>query len=201
MNIIAKNQEDHRAWFGLCESRLRILIAGLDSAQYGTQAYPFTKFFTRKEKLYVVKPKGPQEGIGGLKEESSCIVTSFFIALRFAYGVENADLIDCTAEYSYTVNSWEDRKSGMDLDIGHVLQKDLPGFVFRGTSSSSSTSHAKEAQDRTTKKKHMCRTMDRSAETIKGPKKNFQLRTVLNDGISPDDCLASPMKRAKISRT
>ena len=57
--------------------------------------------------------------------------TSFFIALRFAYGVDNVDLKSCTSEFLYKVNAWEERKFGMDLTIEHVLQQNLPSFVFK----------------------------------------------------------------------
>ena len=197
MSIIANNEEDHRAWFGLCESRLRILIAGLDSVEYGTHAYPFAKFFTTrstKEKHHLAQGYG-SESWNGLKEETPQIATSFFIALRFSYGIENVDLIDCTAEYSYSVNNWEERKQGMDLCIGHVLQKDLPPFVFKSASSITKLSQNNAGEG------SICSSgVDSKPETVRASRRKPEVSTVLSGMQSPDECLASPMKRAKISR-
>ncbi len=183
IRIIAKNEEDHRSWFGFCESRLRILIAGLDSVQYGTQAYPFAKFFTIRE--------------NGDGDEVDCITTSFFIALRFAHGIENVDLIDCTAEYSYSVNCWGDREPGMDLCIEHVLQKDLPPFVFKSDRGIAETDKHDGTQEQDSDADQ-----DKSfkVESKVGPMKS-EISTILCDMESPDDCLASPMKKAKIGRS
>ena len=73
VNIIAATEDANRSWFGLCESRMRVLIAGLDDHKAGVRAFPFVKFFHRKE--------------GGL------YVSSFFIALRFAKNVTRVDLV------------------------------------------------------------------------------------------------------------
>jgi len=198
--IAATNEEDHRAWFGLCESRLRILIAGLDSTEHGTHAYPFTKFFTRTEKLSLAQQSRDES------EETQEIVTSFFIALRFAYGMESVDLIGCTAEYVYSANSWKDRKKGMDLRIEHVLQKDLPDFVFEGSLVGNEASDA-ESDDR-----DICSSGDDAAENAAKSlvvDTTFEVAAVLYcmdspvvlSGMdSPEDCLASPMKRARINQ-
>ena len=173
VRIIAENEEDHQAWFGLCESRLRILIAGLDSVNYGTHAYPFTKFFVRNR----------HENSGTKPIDAEEIVTYFFIALRFEAGAESVDLIGCTTEFSYSVNSWEGRKKGMDLKIDHVLQSDLPQFVFEGSL--------------------------RKENKVEGEEKDL-LRgdgegdgngdACLNRMANPNDCLASPTKKARIGR-
>ena len=125
INIIARNAKDFRAWFGLCESRLRILIAGLESPEYGIQAYPFAKFYNQKQ---VFSDESAQQNVSF--DHKCKHTTSFFIALRFAYGVDNVDLKSCTSEFLYKVNAWEERKFGMDLTIEHVLQQNLPSFVF-----------------------------------------------------------------------
>jgi len=113
VNIIARNQQDFRCWFGLCESKLRILIVCLESPGFGIEAYPFSKFFHQKHD----------------KKYSS----SFFIALRFAHGVENVDLKSCTSEFLYKVNAWDQRQCGMDLTIEHKLQQNLPHYVFNNS--------------------------------------------------------------------
>lgn len=112
VTIIADNEEDHQSWFGFCESRLRILIAGMDSQSLGMLSYPFAKFFKNVDSNENVKS------------------TYFYIALRFEYGVENVDTTSCMQEFLYMVNTWEGRKKGMDIKIDHVLQRNLPSFVF-----------------------------------------------------------------------
>ncbi len=181
ISIIASNEKDHRAWFGMCESRLRILIAGLES--YTTKAYPFAKFFTRRvnENLEASNNKSP-----GNEGE---IETSFFVGLRFADGVDTVDLKSCAAEFVYLANSWVDRKEGMDLKIQHVLQTELPGFVLLDEARHNEASQKGLQED--SEEIDSCLEVNTSDNLI--------VATSLNDMESPDDCLASPMKKAKIS--
>ena len=51
---------------------MRLLIVGMESPNVGVRAYPFAKFFHRREEGYA---------------------SSFFIALRFAPGAEKVDLV------------------------------------------------------------------------------------------------------------
>lgn len=127
VNIIANNEKDFRTWFGLCEARLRVLIVSLESTKDGMEAWPYAKFFHRK--------LDKNDSDAGIKEsnksdEKITHVSSIFIALRFAYGIENVDLQSCTSHFLYQVNSWDQRKFGMDLTIEHKLQQHLPDFVF-----------------------------------------------------------------------
>ena len=124
VNITANNASDFLEWFRLCESRLRILITGLESPECGVEVFPFAKFFDRK-----YSKSGLVVGAG--KSDEDCKTEScFFMALRFAFGVENVDLRYCTSEFLHKVNSWEGRRLGMDLSIEHVMQKDLPTFLY-----------------------------------------------------------------------
>jgi len=125
VDIIARNAKDFRSWFGLCESRMRILIAGLDSPELGVQAYPFAQFF--HQKIEITNKTGVPSSA---PDQERMHTSSFFIALRFFYGADNVDLKSCTSEFLYKVNAWEDRGYGMDLTINHVLQPNLPSFVF-----------------------------------------------------------------------
>ena len=221
MRIIAGNEEDHQAWFGLCESRLRILIAGLDSVDYGTHAYPFTKFFVRSRDgcslaqddaagdtrndaeattsttaataaTATTTMMNQSQGEGGRDNSGTKLpvmedeerVTYFFIALRFVAGVESVDLIGCTTEFSYSVNGWEGRKKGMDLKIDHVLQGDLPHFVFEGSLRKGNIGEGDYTDD-----------FDGDGDG------KCDVDAGLNGMSNPDDCLASPMKKARIGRT
>eukprot|EP00980_Cylindrotheca_fusiformis_P018530 scaffold6130_cov131-Cylindrotheca_fusiformis.AAC.4 len=53
----------------------------------------------------------------------------FFIGLRFSPSTEKVNLKHFVAEFLYKINSWDHRKAGMDLQITHVLQSELPDFV------------------------------------------------------------------------
>jgi poly(A) polymerase len=108
INIRARNAEDFLHWFRLVEARMRLLITSIETPE--VQAWPFAKFF---DKQY------------GCTHESY-----FFIALRFAPGVETVDLRYSTSEFLHKINSWEGRKEGMDLSIARVSADDLPPFVF-----------------------------------------------------------------------
>jgi len=119
ITIRATNANDFRSWFGYCESRLRVLINSFESHpdMMGVlECFPYAKFFER-----VVENKG---------KHGKTFVTSFFMALRFARGVEEVDLTPCPRKYLTDVNSWPERVPGMDVSIEHKLQKHLPSFVF-----------------------------------------------------------------------
>lgn len=63
------------------------------------------------------------------------MVTSFFIGLEFSIPVDTVvDIRSCIEEFVQIANSWEGRKSGMDLEIEHILQKDLPLYVTQNDS-------------------------------------------------------------------
>jgi len=131
VTIRATNAAHFRSWFGFCESRLRILIAGLESPELGVQAYPFAKIFGPDHEC-----GGDGVDIGGgsgenNKDSAKTMEASFFVALRFAYGVESIDLKSCTEEFAYRVNSWVERKDTMDVTISHVFQHQLPSYVFK----------------------------------------------------------------------
>lgn len=238
VRIVAIGEEDHQAWFGLCESRLRILIAGLDSVEHGTHAYPFAKFFQRNSNSSEERGLAQDEaearngggkagagvgaGGGGECEEvenesehdnandagvrlleaggSSVpeIVTYFFIALRFVTGVDSVEMVGCTTEFSYSVNSWEGRRKGMDLKIDHVLQNDLPDFVFEGSGSSCEESEVEEGKG---KREDSSGVDDGDVDgTYNNGSGISDADACLNGMANPDECLASPMKKAKIGR-
>ena len=138
MDIISSTIDDHRAWFGFCESRLRLLINGLEAPESGVQCFPFAKFF-HNDAAEQLKSNVARDG--NRKEDTEDIVdfiSSFFIALRFSPKIESIDLKPNTLEFTSIVNSWENRKEGMDILINHVLNQDLPSCVHDTESRESS---------------------------------------------------------------
>ena len=108
INITGKSENEFRIWFGLCESRMRLLILGLDTDT--VQAYPFARFFHQKTK--------------------DQYIASFFIGLRFAPVVKRVDISSLVTNYLQTVNSFDGRTDGMDLTIDLVTKANLPYYVF-----------------------------------------------------------------------
>ena len=123
VTIRAANAEDFLKWFRLCESRLRLLITSLETPQ--VSVWPFAKFFRRNYTKRGVVADGNR-----LSDDDCMHESCFFVALRFAPGVDTVNLRHCASDFLYKVNSWEERKEGMDLGIAHVLQEDLPDFVI-----------------------------------------------------------------------
>lgn len=132
VDITSTNEDDFRAWFGLCEARMRLLIVGLESPSHGIRAYPFAKFFHRRPSA----------------DDQSPFVASFFIALRFAGSVQRLDLGPLVTDFLQVVNSWETRKNTMDLIMNIVSQKNLPSFVLEEDEGviSSTPSNARDQQ-------------------------------------------------------
>lgn len=134
VNIISSDEDEFRSWFGLCESRMRVLIAGLESPVAGVRAYPFAKFFHRRE-----------EGGGDY-------IASFFVALRFAHSARKVDLAPLVADYLQMINAWEGRGPGMDLTIHLVLKKNLPSFVFTASEKQSMKSEVEKSMKQSEQK-------------------------------------------------
>lgn len=122
-NISASNGNDFLEWFRFVESRLRLLIAGLDNPHYGVQAEPFCKFYDR---AYDSKGMciGPGKSLCENRTESS-----LFIGLRFDYSVDHVDLSYLVGEFLHKINSWEGRNLGMDLTMETVGRDALPKFL------------------------------------------------------------------------
>eukprot|EP00339_Tiarina_fusa_P026499 CAMPEP_0116998696 /NCGR_PEP_ID=MMETSP0472-20121206/1680_1 /TAXON_ID=693140 ORGANISM="Tiarina fusus, Strain LIS" /NCGR_SAMPLE_ID=MMETSP0472 /ASSEMBLY_ACC=CAM_ASM_000603 /LENGTH=605 /DNA_ID=CAMNT_0004697931 /DNA_START=47 /DNA_END=1864 /DNA_ORIENTATION=+ len=126
ITIRADDYEAFLKWQRLCESRLRILLVNLETPQIS--AWPFAKFFRRKGSPADVV------AINNMVSNGNCLHESlFFVALRFAPGTDSVNLRYCTSDFLHKVNSWEERKRGMDLTITHILQSDLPEFVLADT--------------------------------------------------------------------
>lgn len=107
--ISATSKQDYVEWQRLVESKLRLLILGLETTE--VHAWPFAKFFETKC-------------------EENYIESTFFLALRFDIWVHNVDLRHLTSDFLHKVNSWTGRKAGMDLKLEHRLDEKLPAYVF-----------------------------------------------------------------------
>lgn len=120
ITIRAGNAGDFMKWFRLCESRLRILVCSLETSE--VSAWPFARFMRRGG---AHPPSAAGAGAAGSVQHEHESV--FFIGLRFAMGVETSNLKQCTSDFlHHHINSWEERREGMDVLLAHVVQRDLP---------------------------------------------------------------------------
>ncbi len=185
VDIISTNEDDFREWFGLCEARMRILIAGLENPIFGTQAYPFAKFFTRKE-------------------EDGKHVSSFFIALRFAEDAEKVDLGPLIIDYLQIVNSWDKRKETMDLAIKIVSQENLPSFAFevecaeKENEVDDGSSTSPETTTKTNVKDDENDTSEVKKSIEKSPPRSAKKKLGSGNDSGTPSMFISPLKRAKI---
>ena len=175
VDIISTQEDNFREWFGLCEARMRILIAGLENPTFGTQAYPFAKFFTRKE-------------------ADGKHVSSFFIALRFADNSERVDLGPLIIDYLQIVNSWEGRKESMDLKLHIVKRENLPSFAIevereeKENDISTTSGERSDSEDVDSRKQVVQKSPPRSAKK--------KIEADIDSGTP--SMFISPLKRAKI---
>jgi len=124
VRITASNATSYIEWFRFVESRLRLLIAGLDSQHHGVQAEPFCRFYDR-----TYNSDGVCMGHG--KSEPHCKNESlFYIALRFGNGIHKADLSYGVSEFLHKVNNWIRRGEDKDLGMEILRHNQLPKFLL-----------------------------------------------------------------------
>lgn len=119
VTINAKNRQDFVEWFRLVESRLRLLINGIETQQ--VHAWPFARFFDR-----AYDSTGSYLGPFRTRDENALHESLFFIALRFAPDCDSINLAHLTSDFLFKLNSWEKRKAGMDLKLAYLKSADLP---------------------------------------------------------------------------
>ncbi|GMI44974.1 hypothetical protein TrCOL_g8743 [Triparma columacea] len=82
-------------WFRFVESRLRVLVAGIEGNSGCVEAHPWGNVF-----------------------KTSPLRREFWIGLRGGNGV--LDLKGCSSEFVYGVNGWEGRRKGMEVAVDSV---------------------------------------------------------------------------------
>jgi poly(A) polymerase len=121
INIRATTPQDFVEWFRLVESKIRLLINNLETTS--THALPFARFFdVPSSSDSLVEP-----GDGEMQQP---LEKCFFIALRFAPGINEMNMKHLAMDFLYKVNSWERRKPTMDLSMAHITDDQLPWFVW-----------------------------------------------------------------------
>lgn len=123
VSITASNADDFLLWHRFCESKLRLLILSLETPQ--VMVWPFAHFFQRRYTRFGLVQDKRKVSDDSCKHESF-----FYMALRYAPGMGSLDLRYQISDFAYKMNSWEERKEGMDLSICSLDQSELPAFVF-----------------------------------------------------------------------
>jgi poly(A) polymerase len=159
VTIRASNRQDFLEWFRLVESRLRLLICSVETQQ--VHAWPFAQFFDCQ-----YSSDGTYLGPGKTQDETAIHESMFFIALRFAPGLDSINLQHLTSDFLHKVNSWEKRNAGMELSMVHVISADLPSFILprNGTSKELTAKKAEKKNDKSFKKDP--KNDDKNAENV-----------------------------------
>lgn len=112
INTLSSNQDYFLKWFRFVESRLRLLIAGLENPDYGVQAEPYCQF-------YHAPPSRQSQQNNATTTARSC---SFFIALRFAG--TTVDVAPLVREFLYKIHAR--RLEGCHVCLELKTRHDLP---------------------------------------------------------------------------
>jgi poly(A) polymerase len=123
VNIRATTPQDFVEWFRLVESRIRLLINNLETTS--THALPFARFFD----VPLSSSSVPLAETGN-GEPQQPLEKCFFIALRFAPGINEMNMKHLAMDFLYKVNSWQRRKPTMDLSMAHITDDQLPWLVW-----------------------------------------------------------------------
>jgi poly(A) polymerase Pap1 len=195
ITIRATNGRDFSQWQRYCESRLRLLISAIDTDQ--VNAWPLAKFF---DKYYNAAGRACEQ-----KDSTpdSLREAFFFIALRFAPGVESINLRYCTNDFLQTVNNWDKRTANMDMGIALVTQNDIPDFVLEAMggndddepelqSTASSTADSKEQTAATDDNADV-----RPHTPVQGESQTGLTPKIARSTLSEEDVITSPTKKAR----
>jgi poly(A) polymerase len=123
IDVIARTAEEHRIWFGWCESRLRHLFVSIEQTQ-AVYCHPYGNCFHRR--LSNTSFQSHDKEIGEERSFSS----SFFIGLSFPERSRSLDLTETVQSFMFRVCSWVGKTSNMDLKILPLTNSDLPGYVY-----------------------------------------------------------------------
>lgn len=183
VDITGANEDDFRSWLGFIESRIRLLIAGLESPVAGVRAYPFAKLF-----------RGDAEGK---------FISSFFIALRFADSSRRVDLGPLVSDFLAIVNSYEGRAEGMDLIMYLKSKQTLPSYVFADEEANDDVEHLEKALSKDAAADTSKENVDGQAETQpKLDEAETPIKRKMSDellGESPSSAMdVSPLKRTRM---
>jgi poly(A) polymerase len=97
----------HKQWCQFVESKLRLLVVNLETPEM--QPWPYSKFFH--------------------EHDDQVYRTHFCLAVRFAPGISNVNLLHLTADWLQRINAWPGRTPSVDLALEHTVDATLPACV------------------------------------------------------------------------
>ena len=163
LEVKATSAEDHRAWFGWCESRLRSLFLSLEQPPL-IFSHPQANCFHRhmkRDSIDGVETETLSSSASSSFSPSSTLAqskvvgysSSFFIGLSFRSGLKCVDVNPAIHGFVTRVNSWENRKNGMELFISAHTKNTIPSFVHSTIAAPSRTSGCTPTRDTTNRPK------------------------------------------------
>lgn len=152
VNITSQSAEEHRRWFGWCESRLRNLFLLLDQPPM-IGCHPTANCFhsSLERTVLHVDSENEKKSINCNCRDDPCSSStgshmaltlhssSFFIGLSFNSAARMVDLTPTVVEFRQRVMGWAMRRSSMAIHIHVHLFDALPSFVFNAPALPSST--------------------------------------------------------------
>jgi len=143
VTIRAVAHQNFLEWFRLCESKLRLLIASLETPE--VHAWPLGRFFDRRYNSAGVVAKDNSRKVDDAEDSADYLHEScFFIGLRFAPELDMVNLRHQISDFLHKVNSWGGRKAGMDLSLNHVTADKIPSFVLEQMNETNRRSSSKQ---------------------------------------------------------
>jgi poly(A) polymerase len=124
IDVIAQTAEEHRLWFGWCESRLRQLFVSIEQSQM-VFCHPNANCFHRR-----ISASQSCEEV----EDGFVFSSSFFIGLSFPERTRSLDLTEIIQTFKYRVCAWVGKTPTMDLKLKPLQKGYLPDFVYSDVS-------------------------------------------------------------------
>jgi poly(A) polymerase Pap1 len=142
VNVLARSRQQHIKWQGLCEARLRFLMASVDSPEEGLECCPFpASVDSISEQAVAVHAAlgnavgdGDDDGDGSGGNRS---VSSLFLGMVVGVPTRGAgaggsftatreiDVTNAVAAYSDELKKWAGREAGMAVVVTFSEQSDL----------------------------------------------------------------------------
>jgi len=128
IDITSHTADEHRVWFGYCESRLRHLFVSIEQTQQ-VFCHPYSNCFHRRVPVESSSSTSAQNSAENRANEER-YSSSFFVGLSFPERTQSLDLTDFIRSFVMRVCSWVTRTTNMDLKLRPLRISDLPDYVY-----------------------------------------------------------------------
>ena len=143
--LSSKNIHIHRQWFSWCESRIRLLIRGLEVPNY-IYCHPISNCYHREttgnnSDLYQFNDGSCHEG------STETYLSTYFFGLTFTSEHRTADITMSVLDFLNRVNTWEKKQGNMKASVQVIYPRYIPEFAFQFASYSTG-SHQTPVSDK-----------------------------------------------------